>query len=900
MRSLLFIISVVLLPSWPALFAQGQEKEIIRSIDKDIIDAEYKKAMARIEALAGETPSLLLLNKKAELLTRMGNLNAAAGLLEEIHTATALNPSPFVSAITEMNLGFLQLNQGRSDQAEETLRKAVKKFEEAHESNGSEAAQAHAHLGIVYMSQGRYSQAQEQLHRALALRENLDTNKASWIAATYNDLGLVYSQTDKQKALQYFEEAKKMYATLYGERHPKTANVHINTGILYRDLELFDDALMHFEYALDIWKEVYPQPHAAKAITLYNFGQTYVQLRDHTLAKKYYDEALRMYEAVYGGLHPETAVVLNALGNLYVAARQFDEALAAYQQALQANVSGFVNDDFHANPSFNNYYNGTLLLHTLLFKAQAFEARYVGRTLKFSDLQEALRILTACDSLIEQLRQHSSHESDKLLLGAMASEVYTDGVRIAYEAALNAIKKETYLEKAFYFSEKNKSAVLLESISDAQAKAFAGIPLTLLEEEKKIKAALTFNAQKLSQKPSPEEEQLLREHSFALHKRYDAFIHDLERRYPDYFNLKYNTSVPSITELQQLIGSETAIISYSVDEKNNKLYIFLIRKSDFRVWQRTLAANFEKYITGLRNSLYFKEINTFKTAAYHLGGTLIPRMPSSVKDLIILPSGRLNLVPFETLLLKNAESTQNYATLPYLLNRYSVRYEFSAGLLRHRSQSKMAAKNTASILLCAPVNFAGQQSLAGLPGTEKEVHEISKLFAAKNLTATTFLRDEASEQMIKSRNLSEYEYIHFATHGVVDELQPERSRIFLQAGSAEEDGDLFAGEIYNLELRASLVTLSACQTGLGKVIKGEGVIGLSRALIYAGARNIVVSFWNVSDESTALLMAEFYARALQSPETNFSQNLRDAKMAFINNPEYAAPFYWAPFVLIGY
>lgn len=899
MRPLSFIVCALLLPSGVALFAQDREMEVVRAVDEYILDAEYAKAMARITDLAGETPSALLQNKKAELLTRMGALSDAARVLQEIETTVALNPSPFVQAITEMNLGFLQLNQGRSDNAEETLRKAVKMFEDAHESGSAEAAQAHAHLGIVYMSQGRYSQAQEQLHRALSLREKLASHKAPWIAATYNDLGLVYSQTDKEKALQYFEEAKKMYAALYGARHPKTANAHINTGILYRDLGLFDDAVIHFNQALDIWKEVYPEPHASKAIALYNLGQTYVQLNDHAVAEEYYEQALRMYEAVYGKFHPETALALNALGNLHVSARQYDEALTAYQQALQANVPGFVSQNFHVNPALNNYYNGTRLLHTLLFKAQAFEARYRGKTLKFGDLQEALRILTTCDSLIDQLRQHSTHESDKLLLGAMASEVYADGLRIAYEAALNALKKETYLAKAFYFSDKSKSAALLESIADAQAKSFAGIPMPLLEEEKKIKAALTFNAQKLSLKPSAEEERLLRERSFTLRRRYDAFIQNLEKSYPEYFNLKYNSSVPSIAELQRLMGPETAVISYAIDEKNSGLYIFLIRKDGFRVWKRTIPVDFAKNLTGLRNSLYFEEINTFRIAAYALGKTLLPNIPAAVKDLIILPTGRLSLIPFETLLVRNAGNTEAYATLPYLLNRFSVRYEFSAGLLLQKSQKNLTKSDAASIFLCAPVDFTEHGSLAGLPGTQKEVTEISKLFAEKNLTAAAFLHEEASEQMIKTRRLADYEYVHFATHGVVDEVQPERSRIFLQAGSSDEDGDLFAGEIYNLELGASLVTLSACQTGLGKVMKGEGVLGLSRALVYAGARNVVVSFWNVADESTAMLMKEFYSRALQSPKTDYSQNLRDAKLTFINNRKYSAPFYWAPFVLIG-
>jgi CHAT domain-containing protein len=141
--------------------------------------------------------------------------------------------------------------------------------------------------------------------------------------------------------------------------------------------------------------------------------------------------------------------------------------------------------------------------------------------------------------------------------------------------------------------------------------------------------------------------------------------------------------------------------------------------------------------------------------------------------------------------------------------------------------------------------------------------------------------------------------IHLATHGIVDENNPELSRIFLQTDSEAEDGNLFSGEIYNLHLNADLVTLSACQTGLGKISKGEGVIGLSRALVYAGAKNIMVSFWSVADESTAVLMTDFYKLLLEKPAINYSENLREAKLNMIDS-KFAAPYYWAPFILIGF
>jgi Uncharacterized protein conserved in bacteria len=212
-------------------------------------------------------------------------------------------------------------------------------------------------------------------------------------------------------------------------------------------------------------------------------------------------------------------------------------------------------------------------------------------------------------------------------------------------------------------------------------------------------------------------------------------------------------------------------------------------------------------------------------------------------------------------------------------------------------QKKMSVKDLvqASIFLCAPIEFNEKVNLDNLPGTEQEINSIAKLFGSNSKTAKF---KDASETLIKSKTISDYSYLHFATHGIVDEVDPELSRIFLN-DSENDDGNLYAGEIYNLNLNANLAVLSACQTGLGKFSKGEGVIGLSRALVYAGAKNIIVSFWSVSDESTAQLMNEFYKILLAERQNNFSSALQKAKLKMIKEKKYAAPYYWAPFVLIG-
>jgi CHAT domain-containing protein/uncharacterized protein HemY len=896
MKKFPIVLALAILSFYPGT-AQDMDK-----IDLLLLDAHYAQALDLIDAGIRKTTdagkSILLINRKAEALIRLGKFEDAEKLLGDAATSSSAG-SPFYNGITQTNYGLLYLHQGRNEPALNALQKALASFEQDGKSNSLEAAQAFAYLGNLYRATGKYTQAEEQLTMVLTLRQHLLPENHELIAATYNDLGLVYSMTDDDKALSYYEKAQSTYEKLHGKNHPKIAITNTNIGYLYRKLELYGDAINNFEAALSIWDKVYSQSHPSKAFVLFNLGETYMKMNDQKAARRYYDRAMKMYEESYGPRHPDIARVRNAIGNLDLATGEYDDALNHYQKALQANTGNFPADDLNATPSLQTYYDGNVLLYSLLYKAQALESRHFGKTLKFEDLTLAIRTLQVCDTLIDRLRQQIMNESDKITLGVIASEVYADGVRISTEVGQEAFAKKPYYAQAFYFAEKSKSAVLLEAISDANAKSFAGIPHELLEEEKGLKSAIALCAQKLAQKPTAAEEKYLRETSFSLNRSYEAFTKKLETQFPEYFNLKFNSTAPSIGQLQSRLDDRTALLSYFIDDKNSTVYIFQITKKQYKIIHHVLPADFDKYITGLRNSIFFSDLSTYKRAGEKLSSLLIPRnMPSSTEELIILPTGRLGTVPFEALFSKPAASQAGYTTLPYLLNRYGIRYEFSAGLILQKQEKK--ASVSPSIFLCAPVSFSEKDALSELPGTESEVKDISALFARKNLQCGVYTRERADERVIKSGDLKKYAYLHFATHGVVDENNPELSRIFLQSDTDAEDGYLYAGEIYNLQLDANLVTLSACQTGLGKISKGEGVIGLSRALVYAGARKSIVSFWSVADESTALLMKDFYRSMLENPESNFSNNLRQAKISLVKSDKYAAPFYWAPFILIGF
>ncbi len=202
-----------------------------------------------------------------------------------------------------------------------------------------------------------------------------------------------------------------------------------------------------------------------------------------------------------------------------------------------------------------------------------------------------------------------------------------------------------------------------------------------------------------------------------------------------------------------------------------------------------------------------------------------------------------------------------------------------------------------------------------MPATETEVLNIQKLFKIKNKSTLICTHKQASEEFVKSGELAKYRYVHIATHGFVNSEKPELSGILLAQNSealtlsegftTSEDGILYSGEIYNLKLNSDLVVLSACETGLGKVKRGEGIIGLTRALLYAGTKNIIVSLWKVSDASTSVLMENFYKNLLEKPTRfskprGFSNPLRKAKLQMIENGGVTAhPFYWSPFILVG-
>jgi CHAT domain-containing protein/tetratricopeptide (TPR) repeat protein len=315
------------------------------------------------------------------------------------------------------------------------------------------------------------------------------------------------------------------------------------------------------------------------------------------------------------------------------------------------------------------------------------------------------------------------------------------------------------------------------------------------------------------------------------------------------------------------------------------------------------------------------------------------------KRLLIAADGALNYVPFEALV-KSSDSG-DYTSVPYLIKSNEIVYAPSASVIGAIRQQETNRSNKAILVVADPVfnsidararsttpattnadtrglgiksalnDVAGQDAeaasgsakmeglpLARLAGTRAEAEQIVKLAKASGAQADAWLDLEASEENIDLRELSKYRVLHIATHGLLNAERPQFTGLVLSLiGNKSEDGFLRTDEVFNLRLSNPLVMLSACETGLGKEKRGEGVMGLTRAFMYAGAPTVGVSLWSVADKSTAELMTDFYKRLLATGTSPTpvapSAAMREAQLAMIAGKKYSAPFYWAPFVLIG-
>ncbi len=887
------------------------------------------------------------------------------------------------------NLANVYYYQGNFDEAISSYEKASSIWRATLGEQHLNVAAGYNNIGNVYKDKGNFDQAIHFYEKALYLCLVLFGEQHLYVAGFYGNLGTVYSlKGDYDQALAFYGKALPIMRALFGEQHPEVAGIYSNMGSSYLEKGDYDRAIVFHEKALPIQLSVFGKDHPEVALTYDNLGIGYTQKSDYgqaltrlkkalairlaklgnqhpdvaksysNMAKVYgkkgaHDQAIALYNktlsielATFGERHPEVAACYNNLGKAYQDRGEYGQALDFYQRALHANVPAFSDFQLHVNPPLHGILSENVLLESLIDKAQALAKRYAQSSRHLQDLEVAVSTYQLASQLIDQMRRGYKAEGSKLFLAEQATEIYGHAIQTALRL-YSATQNQEHTHAAFSFAEKSKAGVMLEALSEAEAKQFAGIPDSLLARERQLRLDLAFYEKSLGEEQLNREGQdsskiaLWQDKVFGLKQAYDTMLQRFEKDYPDYYHLKYQTKTVSVPEVQRLLDDLTALVEYFSGK--DSIFIFAITKSDFIIKTSAKDSLFAEQIAQLRQGLIKQEFAPYTQAAFRLYQTLLaPLKAGSMldgKNLIIVPDGALSAIPFETLLTHAVDAEgglKDYPKLPYLIEAHAMSYAYSATLLQ-QEQSRRKRETTHDYLAFAPLfpeglpagtrgadfikeNFAHDSSQTApatatatrlrsfLPATKKEVTGIFDRFENSyslferwfGNRSRVYLEQEAKEEKLKSADLSSYRFLHFATHGLVNQKNPKLSGLILtqEDTASQEDGILHLGEIYNLHLNADLVVLSACETGLGQIAQGEGIIGLTRGFLYAGAKNVLVSLWQVSDMTTSYLMVDFYGNMLGGMSK--AEALREAKLQMIRrDPGYARPYYWAPFILVG-
>lgn len=852
-------------------------------------------------------------------------------------------------AVAYQNIGNIYLTQENFEQAIAYYEKSRAILMEVDGEKSPGVANIYYNLSLIYEKKREIDRAMEHAQKALRLRREIYGENHAEVADAYSRLANLigtmgggdteiadeYRRIDQQPeqtnqarydtALVYHQKALAIRTAIFGDKHPLVAACYVNMGAVYDYQRQFDQALDVYQKALDIQQNLYGDKHPDILATYINISMMYLYQRNYVKAKEFTDKCLQLSGELYGEKHSDKAQLLNNMGYMYKMQRQPAQAAHFFQRALAANLPQFSDTTVYVNPTMQaglpQILSTAYLLISLEFKAGQLYAQYQTSRSK-KDLLASYQTYCLTDSLVDRLRNEYADEGDKLGLGLTASRISKQAIPVCL-ALHQTTGDDHYRRQAFYFSEKSKATVLASSLAESNARQFAGIPDSLLTQDNQLRQKIAQARQEVAQSDTTTE---IQNRLFAANRQHEQLISRFEKEYPAYFQLKYQVAAPSTDQLQTLLDVRTALIEYTVGDST--LHAFVLTRQGLTIYTTPIDSLFAGRIAAFRESLASQDMALYSQTAHALYGQLFAfRLPKAIQHLIIIPDALLSTLPFEALLTKPAKRRKTEKRA-YLLNQYAVTYAHSASLFygqRMRQQPAatqefiafapvfddngtmlVAREETRQTLLANDqfrtdaVRSVLQQNrhVMPLPATETEVQTVGKLFTAQNRPAQVYTRAQATESRVKAAGLARFAYVHFATHGMANESQPALSGLLLAPENTEtEDGMLYTGEIYNLTLNADLVVLSACETGLGKVADGEGIIGLSRALLYAGARNIAVSLWKVTDVSTGQLMVGFYKNLLQSPDP--AESLRKAKRSLIKQKQYADPYHWAAFVLIG-
>lgn len=860
------------------------------------------------------------------------------------------------------NRGLAYANTGRYEEALNHYQKALGLWQQRHGKDHFNVSVPYNNRGLVYMEQGDFAKAAESYKKALEIRmrtlgprhpevgatllniglvENYrgefdrsagyflkaldifeEANATQNLPAAYNNLGLAYSKKeDHEKARQYFEKTLEAEKELYPPDSPELATTLFNIASAYQDGGNIKKAKQYYFQALDIAQE--DHPYLGR---IYNgVGLAYQAEKQFEKAKEYFRKGYERQVALFSENHPTAAVYFYNLAAIAMEEGKGSEALKLNGQARKILGPGPGEGMADVRAPYD-------LLKVLGQNVQfrwALAQKNEGR----NQLAPALEACRQATEAINFLRGSYKSKTDKQGLIDFGYAIFETAIAASRRLYLQTGDAK-YAAQAFGFAESCRSLLLQEALQEAAALNLPGIPEAVRQEEYELRTAIAAAEEKykakLSEATSNTSSEALELSSrlFDLNQQYTALKERLKKQYPEYYQTRFGFSAISLGDLQaKLLRPNQSLLEYMVGDSS--IFIFLVQKDRFEILETRRDPALKDWVNKLTKEgiygyytlpdnerlrrLESETIRSYTQAAHWLYEQLLAPLESRLtEEVVIIPDDVLGYVPFEALLSEAPARSAALSDYPFWLRRHQVSYGFNATLLREMAQKQHRQPPAGQLLALAPFSeerageavarvddadpLALRDSLGPLPASGEEVAAVAEL-----LDGQAWYGMEASLEMFR-KEAGRYRILHLATHGKADGRLGDYAYLaFAVPGQPGIFDKLYARMIYNFSLNADMVVLSACETSIGPLQRGEGIISLSRAFAYAGARSVFTTLWPVSDSRTQSLMVSFYQN-LKDGQTKDAA-LRKAKLDYLEQHsgrgEAVHPFFWAGLIGIG-
>ncbi len=737
-------------------------------------------------------------------------------------------------------------------------------------------SQSYSFIAQMNAVQKRYEIANDYYEKNIRLFQRYKPKDTEGLYKVYNLYGnSLYEEGNYEKAKTLWQTSLDFNEKNYTQRN---RNSIVTTSLLlskvYKDLNQIDSANHYLDKINEY--DVDNDPFVDR----YLIAKGEIHMKEVNYAK-----ALQNFEdAILVSLETDKPRLRKKIGDLYFEMSASEKALQSYEKGiieLSSTRTSMVNE---SDPDPASVGQKNTLLSLLAARAKTLAT--------LPDSEAKVAVLGSVDlglETLDLLKPTFKNQTDKLGLIEDAFTLFEVGIETAYQLCKTS-NDQKHIDTAFEYFEKSKSVLLLEAILGAKATQFANIPDTLLERERRLKSAINFIEKQLNQatKPDIEKEDQL----FELQEKHRQLIDEIETDYKAYYDLKYNTQTLALGEAQKLLKYNEKLISYFYG--NEAIYVIGVDKNSKHIERIPLSSSLENEIKEVHRMLSDpkSDISNLATLSNTLFSSLVAPVvtPDEKQKLIIITDGLLNYIPFGAL---NTKANG----LVYLIEKNALSYVNSATLYAHLSTRN---KQEGNLLAFAP-NFSGEQlqidptraNLLPLPHNKREVKQILKSFRGQS-----FINEKASLQNFRSQ-LSNYRILHLATHAVFNDAAPEYSYLAFSTANKEENL-LYVSDLYNLQIKADLVTLSACESGVGELKRGEGFLSLARGFFFSGASSIASTLWKINDASTTSLMDSFYKNLADKDPKDLA--LQKAKSTFLDANRQnglSHPYYWSGFIISG-